>query len=108
MAAAGVRVLAFSVARAPGRALIPKTPGLLSDRAWTALAMGLTIGVFVLVGALAGRLTRSATERVEPTMDGKGVPPVLMVQSERRWCWCCSSAAPTKSHGRWTGSPRRS
>jgi signal transduction histidine kinase len=75
-------VLAFSVARAPGRAvawlagplvlavivgtaLVPMTPGLLSDRAWTALAMGLAIGVFVLVGALAGRLTRSATERLE-------------------------------------------
>jgi signal transduction histidine kinase len=75
-------VLAFSVARAPGRAIgwlagpllvavvagvavIPMTPGTLLVRAWTALALGLAIAVFVLIGALAGRFTRSATERVE-------------------------------------------
>jgi signal transduction histidine kinase len=75
-------VLAFSVARAPGRAIgwlagpvlvavvagvavVPMTPGTLLARTWTALALGLVIAVFVLIGALAGRFTRSATEHVE-------------------------------------------
>ncbi|WP_163572889.1 hypothetical protein [Fodinicola feengrottensis] len=75
-------VLAFAVARAPGRALgwlagpllaavvagaalVPIAPGDLLTRAATAVALALTLAVFVLVGALAGRFARAAAGRAD-------------------------------------------